>query len=281
MKPQQLMICKGWINALYPQKKEAFVSLFSSHDAHILAALPEPIPFDPENLKSDLLDRIHYSWLAPFIRTLASSEIPLFLGALNEVQSEGLASLLGFEGPLSTLTKMGKRAIREMLRTQLLHNQELLPLAFLPKSPYNPLLTLTFHQLTRIVRFLGLHDLAFEMRQIIATKELKKIFSCLSKKEGDYLNSLLLHKEPLVFQRLFLKQWDGSKEHLHKLLDERGLDRLGHAVYDESESFIWYLTHSLHMHQGALLLKYKKKPTHARGDEILRRQVETLLKEAP
>ena len=274
------MTCKGWIAALYPQRKEALTALLSHHDAQVFSALPDPVPLNQEHLKSELLDRVHFSWLAPFLRTLASSEIPLFLGALSKPQSDGLAEILGYGGPLPTLTKVGKQALRQMIHSQLLHNQELVPLAFLPESTYTSLLNLTPHQLARLVRFLGLHDLAFEMRQIIATKELKRIFSSLTKKEGDYLNPLLLHREPLVFKRLFLEKWDGTKEHLHKLLDERGLNRLGHAVHEESESCIWYLTHQLDMHQGALLLKHKKKPTHARGDEILKRQVEALFKEA-
>lgn len=278
MKPQQLMICKGWINALYPERKEALSSLFSGKDAEIFSVLPNPAPLHQEHLKSELLDRVHFSWFAPFLRTLASSEIPFFLAALSHAQAEGLRTLLGYAGELPQLTKVGKQALRKILHMQLLFDQDIVPLAFLPDSPYNALLNLTSHGLAHIVRFLGLHDLAFEMRQIIATKELKRIFAALTKKEGDYLNSLLLHREPLVFERLFLKGWDGTKEHLHKLLDERGFNRLGHAVYNENESFIWYLTHQLNMHQGAVLLKYRKKSTHVRGDEILRKQVEHLLK---
>ena len=110
-------------------------------------------------------------------------------------------------------------------------------------------------------------------------KEIKKIFSYLTKKEGAYLNKLLLNHEPLMFERFFVNKWDGSKEQLNTMLNKQGICRLGHAVYHENESFIWYLTHKIDIHQGALLLKHKKKHAHKRGNQILNDQIESILKE--
>jgi hypothetical protein len=130
--------------------------------------------------------------------------------------------------------------------------------------------------LGKVIRYLGLHDLAHEMRQIIDTKELKRIFQALSKKEGDYLNQLMLHREPLVLERLFLKNWGGSRETLGKLLDQRGAVRLGLVLFNTSESLSWYLTHALDMHIGSHVLKNIKAPTHERAEAILLKQIQAL-----
>lgn len=278
MKPQTLLICKSWIQAAGDRGKH-LASFLSPSDAQVFGALPNPIPLDREHLKLDLLDTVHFSWLAPYLRTLSQSEISFFLAAVSKTQAEGLKASLGFANEVAELTQMAKTALRKILREQLIQNQNFVPLAFLPEGKYNVLLDLTNSQLSHLIRYLGLHDLSFEMRQIIATKELKKIFSALSKKEGELLSSLMLHQEPLIFERLFLKPWDGSRDHLNKLLEERGVCRLGHALFEESESFLWYLAHRLDMHMAARLLKYRKKPLHARGGQILQTQVTKTLKE--
>lgn len=268
------------MQGIYPDQQEGLAGLLSPAEAHLYAALPEPIPFDQKHLSEDILSAVHPTWIAPFLRTLSSSEIPLFLAALIQDQREALAETLGFTGTLPTITPIAKKGLRQILLNQVVYDFQLVPRAFLPQSYFYSLLELSSAKLGKLIRYLGLHDLAFEMRQIIATKELKRIFSALTKKEGEFLNRLLIHREPLVFERLFISNWDGTKTQLHKLLDDRGLSRLGHAVHAESESFIWYLTHMLNIHQGALLLKHRKRSTHARGDEILKDQIETILKEA-
>ena len=86
---------------------------------------------------------------------------------------------------------------------QLIQNQHLIPFAFLPSHPLNHILSLSQKNLRQLIRFLGLHDLSYEMRKIISTSEMKKIFGGLNKKEGEYLNRLTLQSEPLIFKRFF------------------------------------------------------------------------------
>jgi hypothetical protein len=106
---------------------------------------------------------------------------------------------------------------------------------------------------------------------------LRQIFNALEKKEGEYLQALLLHKEPLVFERLFLEKWDGSKEQMKKLLMQRGAHRLAHALYFCDPSLTWYLTHRLEMHLAGLVLKHKEKPSHARAEDLLNKQIAHLI----
>ncbi|NGX26437.1 MAG: hypothetical protein K940chlam6_00358 [Chlamydiae bacterium] len=274
MRPTTLMVCKGLIP---PDRQEALVALLPRDDQVLYQQLPSPMPLKGEHLQWDLLDHIHFTWLAPYLRTLTEGEIRSFLAVLNSMQAHGLEKLLGFENHFPTLPKISRKALRNMLLAYARQNKELVPFAFLPENPLNRLLDLSSDHLAKLIRYLGLHDLSFEMRQIIDTKELKKIFASVSKKEGEYLNALVLHREPLVFQRLFLGKWDGSKEQLHKILEERGANRLGHVLYDASESLTWYLTHALDMHIGNMVLKFIEKPTHARAGEILLGQIDKIL----
>ncbi|NGX37383.1 MAG: hypothetical protein K1000chlam2_00537 [Chlamydiae bacterium] len=277
MKTSALIVCKGFIDRCQPPMQSGLSQLLSSEDQAKLQQVPPLVTLEPELLKWDLLDHIHFSWLAPYLRTLAESEIRLFLSTLAKEQSQGLQKILGFENHFPHLTKTSKSALRKVLYAQVTQNQDLVPIAFLPDHPMNRLLQLSPTVLRKLIRFLGLHDLSFEMRQIISTKELKTIFNALPKHEGGFLGTLMLHQEPLVFKRLFLQKWDGSKENLLKLLDERGLHRLAHVLYRASESLLWYVTHRLEMHQGNILLKYKEKPAHARAEDILTGQVKKIL----
>lgn len=274
MKQTALMVCKG----LIPEEKiPALVPLLPREDQEIFEVLPHPWQLFGEHLKWDLLDHIHFSWLAPYLRTLSATEIKLFLTVLSAPQRHGLEKLLGYENQFPDLPKFSKSGLREFLLSQVKQNLDLVPFAFLPNHPLNKLLQQSSDTIAKVIRYLGLHDLSYEMRQIIDTKELKRIFASLTEKEGEYLNKLMLHTEPLIFKRLFLKEWKGTKEDLHKLLEERGAHRLGHLLYDSSESLKWYLSHSLEMHLGTKVLKYIEKPTHVRAHEILMRQIEMIL----
>jgi len=234
-------------------------------------------PFQKERLSEDLLDCVHFSWLAPYLRTHSTHDLPFLLAALNPAQKEGLEKLLGYRNGVPPLEPIAKRHLRTHLRSVATQNQSLIPLSCLPESPLNPLAELEEKRLLKLIRFLGLHDLSLEMRQIIATATLKKIFHSLAKDEGEYLNSLLLHREPLVFKRLFLEKWDGTKENLENLLEERGLQRLAHALQFASPSLSWYITHRLDIQLASTLLSYTEKPSHTRAESLLTGQIEKIL----
>lgn len=277
MNNSALMVCKAFLDRSPSEEKEELKSLLSESQQEQMNALP-PVPMPRrELLFSDWLDEIHPSWLAPFLRTLSKSDIPLFLSSLESKQSHELQKLLGYTNHLPKLTSLGRLHLRQTLYDQLLP-KDLLPLAFIPESPLNPLLFMDHQKIELLIRFLGLHDLSFEMRHIIATTILKKIFHGLPKIDGDYLKTLLLHREPLVFQRLFLEKWDGTKEHLRKLLEERGMIRLGIALHNQDPNFLWYFTHRMEMHLAIKLLKYRDQPLpNERAEKILIEQIKKIL----
>lgn len=277
MKTAALMVCKGFLDRCPAEMQTGLMQLLPQKEQLDLGELPPIMPLRAENLDWDLIDQMHYSWIAPYLRTLTENEIRLFLGALSLPQVHGLEKTLGLADHLPHLKVLCKNYLRSELLQMVTQNQDLVPYAFLPDHPLNYLLEVKQSVLEKMVHFLGLHDLSFEMRQIIATTALKKIFAALPKKEGDYLNTLLLHREPLVFKRLFLEKWDGTKEHLQKIIEERGLYRLSLALYGAHPSLIWYMTRRLNMHQGTSMLKVSEKPTHARAEQILIDQIHKIL----
>ncbi len=277
MRLASLIVCKGFLNRCPPEIQQGLINLMPQKEQVDLQKLPLPSPFKQEHLQWELLDHVHFSWIAPYLRTLSENEVRLYLAALSQSQANGLKKVLGFGDHLPHLTSVAKSSFRALLHEQIIQNQTLIPLAFLPEHPLNFLLDLDEKAMVKIIRFLGLHDLSFEMRQIIATAVLKKIFTALSKKEGAYLNRLILHREPLVFKRLFLTKWDGTKESLLKAIEERGLHRLAHALFFGDQSLVWYVSRKLDMHRGTLLLKYDDQPTHARAEAILSDQIQKIL----
>lgn len=274
-----LMACKAFLSGYPPSMQEMLFQLLPKAQQIEIAELPNPAALETkERLKWDLLNELHYSWLAPLLRNFAENDLRLFMAALSAEQKKGLEKVLGFGNHLPKLSPLAKSTFRKQLLQQVTQNQELIPMGCLPEHPLNHLLTLPHAKLEALVRYLGLHDLSFEMRQIIATAKLKEIFNALSKKEGEYLQTLLLHKEPLVFERLFLEKWDSSKEELTKLLLQRGAHRLKHALYFCTTSLNWYVTHRLDMHLAGLVLKHSEKPVHMRAETILQKQIDHIVK---
>lgn len=271
------MVLKGFLERCPPHMQEGLIHLMPMQERLALQELPPCVPFEKEKLDFDILDWVHFSWLTPLLRSLAEGEVRLFLSTLSESQAKALSHALGLHNHLPHLSQVANKGLRSLLRQQITQNQELTPFAFIAKHQLNHLLSLSSETLDHLVRFLGLHDLSFEMRQIISAATLKALFACLGKKEADYLNRLMLHREPLVFQRLFLKQWDGSKEELAKRIDERGLHRLSHALYKASTSMRWYLSRKLDIYKGTTFLKFDDKPTHERAQEILTDQILKIL----
>ncbi len=235
-----------------------------------------PIAFKEE--EGSLLDKVHWSWFLPTLKTYSESEQKLFLASVNPYAAKNLAKALILSPSLPELTEISRSYFRKLLTDSLVgpHNL-LLPTAFLPPSPLNRLLELNKRELIRLIDFLSLHDLAAELRQIVETKILKKIYSFLSGEEKNFLKKISTQKEPFILARLGLEKWDGSEEPFRSHLHKRGLARLGAALSGQDPDLIWYLCHKLDIGRGAALHKFcMKEPIHGVTEPILG-QVEELL----
>jgi hypothetical protein len=276
-KPNE-MVLKAFLSRCPPDKKERLESFLSQNIKQKLEAIPS-FPKEKEMEKGISLDQIHWSWFIPTLKSYSIKEQKLFLSALTSQVRENLAQELGFaSAPKEELREFGISFLRQTLLTSLIgHRSRILPPDYLPESPLKPLLRLSKKKLIRLIDFLSLYDLAAELRQIVETKILKKIYSLLSEEQKRFLKMAMAHKEPYPLPRLKLEQWDGSEDSLHLLLHKRGLARLGAALSTEDPDLAWYVCHQLDIGRGNALFKLCAREAALDISDGIIRQVEELL----
>ena len=257
MKASSLAVFNSFLNQCPPPKKEELLRFFGEKERAILGSLPKTKGIPSKGLSSAqiILSQIHFSWFAPYLRTLPEKDIRLFLSALNEEQASGLKKTLLLSDGKVSLTPSAKLFLQKTLLEEIMGSKEILPPECLPNNPLNALLSLKLSELNKLTDLLGLHDLAIDMKHIIETAKLKKIQTILSPDQQNYLKILFQSREPVIFAKIGLAKWDGNDESLKQLISQRGFNRLAKAVYGQDASFLWYLTHMLEAEEAHLFQK--------------------------
>lgn len=270
-------VLKAFLDRSGPEKKSVLERFLPKQEVEELSSLP----VFHEEINSDLfsnphlLDRVHWSWFLPTLKTYPESEQKFFLSLFKPYAAKNLAKTLTLSLNGAELSHIGKSFLKKML-LQSVASAPLMPIDYLPPSPLNRLLSLSKKELTHLIDLLSMHDLASELRQIVETKILKKIYSLLTEKERAVLKEAALHKDPFSVEKLGLERWDGSEEVLRNLLHKRGLARLGAALSGQDPDLIWYICHQLDIGRGSALYKLcAKEPLYGVGEVILR-QIEEL-----
>jgi hypothetical protein len=273
-------VLKALLSRCEHDKKGALVRFLPQQDQHRLdkmASFPEEVNIDGF-ANGAVLEKVHWSWFLPTLKTYSETEQKLFLSALTASSAKNLAKELTLSSYSQEMTDIAKSYLRQILLNSLIGpHDRLLPVEYLPATPLKKLLNCSKKELTKLIDLLSLHDLAAELRQIVETKILKKIYSLLSEEERKILKTAMSHKEHFVLSRMGLDRWDGSEETLRTTLHRRGLARLGAALSGQDPDFIWYVCHQLDIGRGNALFKQcAKEPIHGVSDVIIR-QIETLL----
>lgn len=198
--------------------------------------------------------QIHYSWLALAFKQMSKELQTLVLAALPKSQAAGLQDLFSLPSPLTELPVLGRRYVLNLVLERLGENKHL-PLSFLPSSELNKLLDLTKAQLVELIDFLGVKDLAEELRRIVDRKTLTRMLQGLSAKKQEYLKQCLQTVDRLKTSPLNLDRWDGNLRKLNTLLHQRGLMRLSTALAGQHQEMIWHLSQKLDIGRGRILLK--------------------------
>ena len=203
---------------------------------------------------STKIKNVHYSWIVPVLERCPESMKALYAEALPAPTNHRVLALLKLhEVPLATTWA------REYLLHDLAKKLELdtvTPIEHLPHSLLSFTLEFSKEELVELIDFLGLYDLAEEIRRIVDKNQLKKIYSCLSVKKQHFLRNCLLSKEKVSTPKLELEKWNGDQESLEKLLHKRGLVRFGKGLSGQPADFIWHIIHRLDNGRGILLSKY-------------------------
>lgn len=256
MNTAALLACRALLEKAPAEKKEALMGHLLEKDQALIRSLPETQGNPLEEVAQDRLRLIHPSWITAILRNFSPSDIRLFLSALPPSQAEDVQKALQVKGSAPPLTQMGKKYLNDTLWQRIIGKEnEPLPLSCLPSSSLLPLLEMSFEDLSILIDYLGMHDLASEMRQIIEASRLKKIYEMLSPSEQNYVKMLLQSQEPVVFSRMGIMNWKGDKETLRSLIQQRGLNRLAKVAYGEHPSFLWYLSHRLDVERAQIFHK--------------------------
>lgn len=238
---------KGSISPLLcylPQEEVEKITLYPTESQDVALAAVQP---------EQLIQQIHYSWLALAFEKLNDLIKPFILASLPATQSEGIQKMLKLSPPTVQVAPPFKNIFIYFFLQQC--ERSPLPLSFLPASKLTPLLDLTKHQLVELIDFMGLQDLAAEIRHIVDKNKLKKVYLCLSPKKKKFLKICLHHKEKIPADSLTLDRWDGSSAKLENALHRRGLSRLGMALSGQEPGFIKHLILKLDKGRGSILEK--------------------------
>lgn len=194
---------------------------------------------------SEILSRIHYSWLLPILQNLPEPEQKLFLSVLPVELSTKLGSLLSCRSPEASIPPIMQEFARTYLIKELLQGISYLSLETLPYHPLNRLLELPSKDLKEMITTLGLHDLAIDMKKLIRSSILKHLQESLSPNELIYIRKLQSKGENIQLSSLHLDKWNGETNVLRRLIFMCGINRLAKALYSCHHLLLWNIAHRL------------------------------------
>lgn len=236
--------------------KDPLLKALPKEDADAVASLSvlekDPMPLLTQ--RNHTLPRIHYSWIHSYITGQDPLKQQAMIACLDDGQRVGLSRLLNIQPPAPISSPLLKKFYLNHLYP-LVQIEDKLPLEYIPENPFSSLLKLSKPQLVELVDFLGVYDLAHEMKGIVATKNMKNIYTCLSPKTQQFLRICLHQKDKVKTPSLNLDKWNGDCKHLNSLLHHRGIARFGLALSGQNPDFVWYICHMLDIGRGKILQK--------------------------
>lgn len=261
MNPSSLILLHAFLSKWDPLQRAKLVECLPEEDKHTLEQLSHtpPPPLNYERFRFDwLLDFVHYSWLLPVLKSYAE-ESAYFLQGMKGDTKKRLEAKLKISSSSLRLSQVAERFFHQTLVQSLVGEQStLLPPECLPESELNILCEFSKKELVDLIDYLSLYDLAAEVRQIVETKILKKIYSLLSEDQKNFMKTVMRQKE-VPLPRLGLDRWDGTEEAFHQLLHRRGLTRMAIALSNQHPDLVWYVSHLLDKGRGSALSKTCRK----------------------
>lgn len=274
------MVLNAFLSRQSAEKRAQLLKFLNDKDRERI----EQLPVAAEDMSIEkfsngaMLERVHWSWFLPTLKSYPPQEQSLFLASLDEISAIALAAEIPCKLPQAPLTPTGRAYLRQVLFDSLVNTHDrLLPIHFLPPSPLNRILNFSKKELIHLIDLLSMHYLALEIRQIVETKILKKIYSFLTDGQRQFLKLVTAKHEIANQPKLGLDRWDGSQESLQYLLHRKGLAILGTALYGQDPSLGWYVCHLLDIGRGSALFKSIDQKASRQAVDLAAKQVEELL----
>lgn len=273
---RQALFFQLLLNRFHPSDKEAVAGSlpqwFKEEINKIQVSWNDPkVLLDPLYTK---IRHVHYSWIFPVLEQYPEALRSYIAESLPEPANVRLLALL--KAPRTPIaTPWGRKYLLNDLAKKL-NLDKIVPIEHLPHTLLSFMLEFTKEELIELIDFLGLYDLAEEIRKIVDKNQLKRIYNCLSIKKQHFLRGCLLSKEKVSTPKLELEKWNGEPEALEKLLHKRGLIRLGVALSGQSHDYIWYILHRMDSGRGVLLKKYVSPKEVAGVTPVMVQQVQNV-----
>lgn len=265
------IVLKAFLNN--SSRKDRLLSFLSEKEREYLSHLPDITIAESPPL--NLLDHVHWSWFVSVLEKINEKDQRYFLRQFPLDAQKSLSKVLGITPASDKTTPLANAFLKQELINSI-QKEDHLPISFLPASPLNLLLQIEKKKLTKLIDYLSLYDLSREIRQIVETKILKKIYSFLTEDEKQFLKIAGTQKEPYVAAEIRLDRWDGTKKSFRLTLHKLGLARLAAALSGQDPDLIWYVCHQLDTGRGKALAKLCTKERAPGVAEWLAEQIKDL-----
>ncbi len=263
MQPKSAVFMKVLINRFHKGSLQSLLGCFPTEEAKEIANVDVPSNDPSIGLKtaSEKISSIDYTWFLPSLQKLSKNAQQTVAAAFPEPHSSKLLQALNLPSSAETPSPIVKNFLLLKCYKNLPGASEVLPKQYLPQTPLSLISSMNKRELVEVIDFLGLHDLADELKHVVDQKTLKNVYACLNAKEQQYLKYCIRQKEKVVLPSLGIERWSGNVDKLKSVLQSRGIIRLGKALSGENPDFIWHVAHNLDSNRGQTLLKYySEKP---------------------
>lgn len=274
MQAKDRLMFRVLLNKFHPKTSDAF---FKNMPGSLVNEIKEQdiLADDPSHLLTpaiSLINKVHYSWLLNAFDKLPDSLKPSLLASLSEPHASRISKTYKMPIKEMELSPPFKRYLINFFYS-LFEKKEILPLEFLPENSLNSLTTFSKPMLVAIIDYLGIYDLAEEVRHVVEKNLLTNLYAALTPKKQHLLKMCLNQKEKLTTPRLELENWDKQKESLEKILHKRGLIRLSHALAGAHPDFLWHVVHILDTGRGTIIAAHYKSSKNFAASDALAAQV--------
>lgn len=242
MVQQNALALSSKYSSLPPSKKDQLVSYLPDTLKQALTDPGFPQQIIPVNLTIEKLTRrVDVSHFKEFLQTLSSCDRQLFISAFpkyKQVQlSDTPTQFGGFKSEgLSNvaLTMLFEKALTDFP-----------PPAYLPFHPLIEILGDTGVALSKLVYFLGLFDVAAEVKKIISQKTLKTLQNAFDAQEIFFLNATARREEIKALPPIHLEQYNGNVNQLKDFILERGIVRFARGIHNAPTQYHFFITYFL------------------------------------
>ena len=281
MHSKQALIIKVLHNTFHPGESGRFFEVFSEEDAQEIKKLEivsnDTYPFLAQPLEK--IESIHPSWLLSILEEMPQEAQQVIVSALPAIHQRYLMHHLEIASLDQPLAPPVKAYLLKSFVQRIPGAAEVLDSTFLPKSALARLIEWNRSDIIELSNYLGLIDLANEIRHVIDKKKLQKVYDCLNPKEQNYLRQAMQQKEKVSTVGLGLDRWSGDCEKLRTVIQSRGLIRLAMALSGEHPDVIWQISHILDKGRGLVLVKHVASQPIRHSTAHAVQQVLTLMKQ--